>query len=603
MSSRRRSTISSILPAGFQPSLPSELEPQSVGPLDVLEIDLGLQKIPVSPTDTLTFKWKEDPHVALDLADENRIHNRKNVIPILIGFGFVIFLSALDTTIVTTCLPVIASELGDLSKLSWVGTSFSLTSTATVPIISKLSDFFGRKNTLFASILIFLVGSALCGAAVNIDMLIIFRAVQGVGAGGLLNLTLVSISEIVSQRERGKYQGILSACVAVSLLLGPVIGGLFTTYISWRWAFYVNLVIGIIPVAILYHFLRLPAPKGATMDKLKRIDYLGSITLFLCCVCFLLAVSWGGHEYAWISGVVLGCFAASIVLLAVFIYIEAKVAHEPIIPLHLFWYKNYAWNCLAGFAFGFVFYGTQYVFPQYFEIARGLNATDAGIRSFAMVIPFLFVSTTVGVLITVTGRYVEFFKAGSLVAIIGLYLISRWDLTTSIGVQIAFFVIFGIGAGPVNSPQSLIAQTAAKENELSVATASQSFLRTIGGTVGIAVLNAIMQSVWYSKLTGILTENGQGNLASTLFVDGSFNTNVINGLDPQTKQWVLEAFVLGFEYALWVATGAMAVCFLASMCLKHVPLRTEVKSAVAVVPNDEELTLKDMPVDPRATPV
>ncbi|TPX32656.1 hypothetical protein SmJEL517_g04286 [Synchytrium microbalum] len=542
------------------------ISPREAGGLEDAKHDIDIEQAKI-----------EEAKAALSATDiANLEHNRKHLIPIMIGLGFVIFLSALDSTIVTTCLPVIASDLGDLSKVAWVGTSFQLTSTATMPIVSKLSDFFGRRNMLFASIAIFLVGSALCGASVNMIMLIFFRAIQGIGAGGLMTLTFIIISEIVSLRERGKYQGILSACLAISLLLGPAAGGLFTDDLSWRWGFYINLVVGVIPIGLLTVYLRLPAPKGASAEKLKRIDYLGSAVLIIACIFFLLALAWGGHEYSWDSGVIIGCFVGGVVFTAVFIYIEGRVAIDPIMPLHLFKNSNYSFNAICGFAFGFVFYGFQFCFPEYFQVGRSTSATTSGIMGFAMVIPFILSSTISGILITKYGRYVEFSKVGACLSVVGLVLISRWNLETSFGEQVGSFVVFGLGAGCTMTPQSLVAQMNAEPKEIAVATSTQNFIRTVGGVLGIAVVNTALNTAWQARLAELITQNGLTAFSGSLFINGNFNLFAINMLPADQKAIVISAFFYGFQICMWVAAGMTAVAEFSAMFLTHVPLRTTV---------------------------
>ncbi|TPX32655.1 hypothetical protein SmJEL517_g04287 [Synchytrium microbalum] len=502
------------------------------------------------------------------LSAENLAHNRRNIIPIMIGLAFVIFLAALDGTIVTTCLPVIASDL--------VGTSFQLTSMATLPIISKLSDIFGRRNSLFASIGIFLVGSALCGASVNMIMLIFFRAVQGIGAGGLMTLTFIIISELVSPRERGKYQGLLSGASTMALLLGPATGGLFTDYVSWRWGFYINCVVGLIPISLLSMYLRLPTPKGSSAEKLKRIDYLGSLVLIIACILFLLAVAWGGHEYEWTSGVIIGCFLGGAVFTAAFIYVESRVAVDPIMPLYLFKNANFTLNAICGFAFAFVFFGFQFCFPEYFQVGRLTSATTSGIMGFAMVIPFLFSSTATGFLITKYGRYVEYPKVGAAIAVVALILVARWDVNTSLGEQIGSFILFGLGAGLFKAPQSLIAQTSAKTNEIAVATAAQNFVQTVGAVLGIAVVTSALNTAWQDRLAQLVTQDGVAASSDSLFINGNFNLFAIDLLPADEKAIVIAAFIYGFQICMYVAASMTAVAEFSALFLTHVPLRTKV---------------------------
>ncbi|TPX35506.1 hypothetical protein SmJEL517_g02110 [Synchytrium microbalum] len=499
------------------------------------------------------------------------------ILLLVFSLALTILMAALDSTIVATALPIIASQLGDLTQLPWVATSYLLTSTVSLPIFGKLSDVFGRKIILLISIAIFLVGSALCGASQNMIMLIVFRAVQGLGGGGLMSLVMITLSELVSLRERGLYQGLLTGVMAIALLGGPIFGGLFTDKLSWRWAFYINLVIGVFPVTLIVLFLHLPVRQERVLKKLRRIDYLGAFILIAFSVFFLLGLQWGGQDYAWNSQEVIGVLACGVVFFCLFIVVEWRWAAEPIIPMRLFGIWNYVLSSITCFTCGFAFYSSAYYLPYYFQVAKDVSATTSGLYMFPLMIGYLLSSIFAGVLAMRTGRYTEYPKLCALMATFGSYLISRWDGNSGLGEILGFGLIFGIAAGGITQPMLLVAQACIRPSDLATGTSANSFIRTFGGVLGLAVMGSILNNVWRTSLLNSIDAQS----LSTISVGNSFDIEVIKSLPDATRLVVVQAFIDGHRTIWWTSACVCALGYLACMMIVHIPLRKTTEAVVA----------------------
>ncbi len=385
----------------------------------------------------------------------------------------VLLLASLDQTIVSTALPTIVGELGGLNHLSWVVTAYLLTSTVAGPLYGKLGDLFGRKLVLQAAIVIFLVGSALCGLAQGMTELIAFRALQGLGAGGLIVVTLAVVGDIFSPRERGRYQGYFGAVFGVSTIIGPLLGGFFVDNLSWRWIFYVNVPIGVVALAVIGVAFRTRA------EQLRHeMDYLGAALLGAGLTSIVLFTSLGGTTWAWGSWRIVSLVVASIVLVPAFVLVERRTA-EPILPLSLFRERTFAVTSGVGFIVGFALFGAVTFLPLYLQITKGSSPTRSGLELTPLMAGLLVTSIVSGNMITRWGRYRPFPIAGTAVMAVGLFLLSRLQVGTLTWEVLGAGVVLGLGLGMVMQVLVLAVQNAVDPRNMGVATSGSTLFRQI----------------------------------------------------------------------------------------------------------------------------
>ncbi|MGC9537697.1 DHA2 family efflux MFS transporter permease subunit [Streptomyces sp. UG1] len=394
-------------------------------------------------------------------------------------------LAALDQTIVSTALPTIVSDLGGLEHLSWVVTAYLLASTAATPLWGKLGDQYGRKRLFQIAIVIFLVGSALCGMAQDMTQLIAFRAVQGVGGGGLMVLSMAIVGDIVPPRERGRYQGLFGAVFGASSVLGPLLGGVFTEHLSWRWVFYINLPLGIVALAVIAAVLRIP--RRATRHV---IDYLGTFLIASVATCLVLVASLGGTTWAWGSVQIVGLALLGVVLAVAFVSVE-RTAAEPVLPLKLFRVRTFTLSAVISFIVGFAMFGAMTYLPTFLQVVQGISPTMSGVHMLPMVVGMLLSSTGSGQIVSRTGRWKVFPIAGTGVTVLGLLLLHQLDVDSSTWEMSVFFFVFGAGLGLVMQVLVLIVQNAVSYEDLGVATSGATFFRSIGASFGVAIFGTI----------------------------------------------------------------------------------------------------------------
>ncbi|MGH8936425.1 MAG: MDR family MFS transporter, partial [Acidimicrobiia bacterium] len=423
---------------------------------------------------------------------------RRQILLVFSGLMLGMLLAALDQTIVATALPTIVGELGGLDHLSWVVTAYLLASTATAPLYGKISDLYGRKRVFQFAIVAFLAGSVLAGLSTSMTQLIAFRGIQGLGAGGLLVLTLTIIGDILSPRERGRYQGYMGSVFAVASVAGPLLGGFFVDHLTWRWVFYINLPIGIVALFVVSTVLDLPFRRVQ-----HRIDYAGAAFLMAGVTALLLVTVWGGSQYSWGSLEILGLVLASLVFLGLFVLQERR-AEEPILPLRLFRNRTFTLTGLAGFIIGTAMFGAIVFLPLFLQVVTGVTATNSGLLLLPLMLGLITTSIAIGRLVTRTGRYKRYPVVGSLVTTMGLFLLSRMDASTGRLSAGAFMLIVGLGLGMVMQVLVVAVQNAVEQRDLGVATSSSSFFRSLGGAVGTALFGAIMSARLTSSLAGLL---------------------------------------------------------------------------------------------------
>ena len=481
----------------------------------------------------------------------------------------VLLLASLDQTIVSTALPTIVGDLGGLSHLSWVVTAYLLASTVSGPLYGKLGDLYGRKPLLQASIVLFLVGSVLCGLSQNMTELIAFRALQGLGGGGLIVLTLAIVGDIFSPRERGRYQGFFGAVFGVSTVIGPLLGGFFVDNLSWRWIFYVNLPVGaiaLIVIGVAFH--------SRAEHVRHSIDYLGAGLLATGLTAIVLFTSLGGTTYAWGSPEALTMLVVGIVTLVAFPFAERR-AVEPILPLELFRNRVFVVTSAVGFIVGLALFGAITYLPLYLQVVKGHSPTSSGLTLTPLMVGLLFTSILSGQLISRYGRYKPFPIVGTAIMTVAVLMLSRLEVGTPIWQTIVAMVVLGLGLGMVMQVLVLAAQNSVEHSQIGVATSGSTLFRQIGGSIGVAAFGAIFTN----RLAGELA----AELPPGAHIPTTANPQIVKHLPPAVHLPYVHAVAAALQPVFLTATGIAFIAFTLTWLLREQPLRTTTTAAAAGV--------------------
>lgn len=505
---------------------------------------------------------------------------------VLVAIGALLLgmlLAALDQTIVSTALPTIVSELGGLDHLSWVVTAYLLAATAATPLWGKLGDQYGRKKLFQTAIVIFLIGSALCGMAQNMPQLIGFRALQGLGGGGLMVLSMAIVGDIVTPRERGKYQGLFGAVFGATSVLGPLLGGFFTQHLSWRWVFYINLPIGVVALLVIAAVLHIPVHR-----EKHTIDYLGTFLIASVATCLILVASLGGTTWAWASAQIIVLAVLAVVLLIAFVAVERRAA-EPVLPLKLFRIRTFSLVAVISFVIGFAMFGAMTYLPTFLQVVHGITPTMSGVHMLPMVLGLLLTSTASGQIVSRTGRWKVFPLAGTALTAAGLLLLHRLTPDSSTWEMSLCFFVFGAGLGLVMQVLVLVVQNAVSYQDLGVATSGATFFRSIGASFGVAIFG----TVFTNRLTGQLESALAGRSvppgadAERLAAD----PRAIQMLPTELRPTILEAYSTSITDVFLYAAPVVLIAFVLAWFLREDKLRGSVTAP------DTSQTLASNPVE------
>jgi EmrB/QacA subfamily drug resistance transporter len=486
---------------------------------------------------------------------------KREILIVLPALMLALILAMLDQTVVSTALPRIVGDLGGVTHLSWVVTAYILASTITTPLYGKLGDLYGRKRWLIVAIVVFLIGSALSGLSHSMDQLIAFRAVQGLGAGGLMVGVFAAIGDLVTPRERGQYTGYMMAAMMVAMVAGPLVGGYITDSLSWRWIFYINMPVGGAALLYLTAVLHLPHKKIP-----HKIDYLGAGVLAVAVTSIVLLTTWGGTQYRWASAPIIGLGALAVVAVAAFLVIQTRAA-EPVLPLHVFRNRNFSLASGMSFLAGVAMLGAMTFLPLYQQTVQHLSAIGSGLMLLPMMAGATAMSLAGGQIMTRTGRYKALPIVGGAVMTTAMYLLTGLGVNTSRVTSGLLYVLLGLGMGCLMQTTTVIVQNSVQPGDMGVASSSRMFFQQIGGSMGVALFGAVfarrLTDAMSARLPGVhLTTSG-----------GSFDPVTVNKLPVPIRHDVFYAIAHAIQGVFFWAAPAGIVLFVLAWLIKEVPLR------------------------------
>ncbi len=484
------------------------------------------------------------------------------------------FLGAVNQTIIAPAMPRIVAELGGMSHYSWIAVSSLLASTVVVPIVGKLSDLFGRKAFYVGGILVFMASSVVGGLAPTFEIFMVARVLEGLGMGTMMPLSQAIIGDIISPRERGKYQGLMGAVFGLASVVGPFFGGWITDGLGWRYLFFANIPLGVLALGFIIPFMHLPFEKRA-----HTIDYGGFVTLTLGLIAVLLAVTWGGTEYAWTSAVVVGLFAGGAAILALFVWIESRAA-EPVLPLHLWRNSIFTSSLIANMAVAMSMFGAIYYIPVFVQGVLGASVTGSGAVLTPMMLAIVFVSTLTGYVITRTGHYKVPVLIGIVILGVGMFLLTRMNEATTYAAIVRNMIFIGFGLGAGMQTFVLIVQNAVGREDLGVATASTQLFRSIGASAGTAILGTILTSRMAAEMERTLSPEALAMLneggAQAAGAGALLNPQLMSHLPPEVLTIMREALAAALHPVFVAALPFVAIAFVAALFIREIPLRRTV---------------------------
>ena len=486
----------------------------------------------------------------------------REVMIVLPGLLLAILLAMLDNLIVSTALPRIVGDLGGVAHLSWVVTAYILASTITTPFYGKLGDMYGRKKLFIGAIIIFLIGSALSGLSQSMAELIMFRALQGLGAGGLMVGAMATLGDIVAPRERGRYMSYMMVVMMLATIGGPLLGGFITTNFSWRWIFYINIPVGGAALVYLMAVLHMPAKKVS-----HKIDYLGGSLLAVAATSLILLATWGGTEYRWGSGQIIGLALLTVAATIGFCVTETRAA-EPMLPLHVFRNRNFSVTMALTFLTGLAMFGALTFLPLYQQTVQGASPTLSGLMLTPMMLGVTVTSIVAGQVTTRTGRYKVFPILGGAIMGVGMYLLTGLDIGTTKTTSALYYVVLGLGMGFLMQMVSLIAQNSVQQKDMGVASSARMFFQQIGGSLGVAAFGAIFAR---RLTTSLAAAAGSGVHISAS--GGQLNPATVDSLPAAVKHDVFFAIAHAMQGVFIWALPAAALIFVLAWFIKEVPLR------------------------------